>query len=54
MLSKELLQILACPKCKGSLKYERDVDLLICESCRLKYRIKNDIPVMVIDEAERF
>ena len=54
MLSEELLQILACPKCKGELTYDKSEDMLICNACRLKYNIKNDIPVMVIDEAERF
>ncbi|MBU1318962.1 MAG: Trm112 family protein [candidate division Zixibacteria bacterium] len=54
MPSDELLKILACPKCKGSLEYDRNNDQLICDACRLKYGVKNDIPVMVIDEAEQF
>jgi uncharacterized protein YbaR (Trm112 family) len=54
MLDKELLDILACPKCKGDLEYKQDDNQLICHKCRLIYHIKNDIPVMLIDEAEKF
>ncbi len=54
MLSKELLDILACPKCKGDLEYDEENEKLICQSCRLKYDIKDDIPIMLIDEAEEF
>ena len=54
MLSDELLKILACPKCKGLLSYEREKDRLVCNYCRLIYRVQNDIPVMLIDEAEKF
>lgn len=51
-VSKELLEILACPKCKGELK-ERNRKL-ICNSCRLKFDIEDDIPNMLIEEAEKF
>lgn len=50
-LSKELLDIIACPKCKGDLKQTDNRDGLICEPCRLLYEVKDDIPVMLIDEA---
>jgi len=50
-ISKELLEILACPKCKGDIFLNRTGDGLICKSCRLLYPIKDDIPVMLIDEA---
>jgi hypothetical protein len=50
-LKKELLDILACPKCKGVLVYKEAECFLICEKCRLKYAVKDDIPVMLIDEA---
>lgn len=50
-IDKQLLDILACPKCKGSLVLEEDNSALICNACRLKYRIEDDIPVMLIDEA---
>jgi len=50
-LSKELLDILACPKCKGDIFLNRKGDGLICKACSLIYPIKDDIPVMLIDEA---
>jgi uncharacterized protein YbaR (Trm112 family) len=53
-LDERLLEILACPKCKGNLRYELEAKKLICEHCRLKYRVENDIPVMLIDEAESY
>ncbi len=52
-LSKELLAILACPQCKGELVFLSDETGLICHSCRLKYPIREDIPVMLVEEAER-
>ena len=51
VLSKELLDILACPKCKGEIFLNGTGDGLICKSCRLVYQIEDDIPVMLIDEA---
>jgi uncharacterized protein YbaR (Trm112 family) len=50
-VDKELLDILACPKCKGKLVLEKDQSGLICNACMLKYRIEDEIPVMLIDEA---
>jgi uncharacterized protein len=50
-ISKELLDILACPKCKGDIHLNPTNDGLICDACRLMYPIKDDIPVMLIDEA---
>ncbi len=50
-IDKQLLEILACPKCKGDLVLAEDKSALICNACRLKYRIEDDIPVMLIDEA---
>lgn len=50
-ISKELLEILACPKCKGDLEYDEGKDTLTCRPCKLVYLIKDDIPVMLIDEA---
>jgi len=51
-LSKDLLDILACPKCKGELRLTDKQDGLLCEACKLRYPIKDDIPIMLIDEAE--
>jgi uncharacterized protein YbaR (Trm112 family) len=50
-VSQDLLDILVCPKCKGDLTLTEAGDGLICRSCRLKYEIKDDIPIMLIDEA---
>lgn len=54
MLSDKLLEILVCPNCKKELEYDREHSKLICRECRLKFDIKDDIPVMLVDEAERF
>lgn len=51
-ISKELLEILACPKCKGDIHLNEAEDGLICEKCRLLYEIKDDIPIMLIEEAK--
>jgi len=51
-ISKELLEILACPKCKGDIRLNDKGDRLICDQCRLVYEIKDDIPIMLIDEAK--
>ncbi|MBM2802112.1 MAG: hypothetical protein HW419_5 [Deltaproteobacteria bacterium] len=53
-ISKDLLDILACPKCKGDIHLNQTNDGLICDTCRLLYPIKDDIPVMLIDEATHF
>ncbi len=50
-ISKELLDILACPRCKGELELEPDNSGLVCRTCNLKYPIVDDIPVMLVDEA---
>ena len=50
-IDKELLDILVCPKCKGDLELTQEEDGLICKTCALKYPIKDDIPIMLIDEA---
>jgi uncharacterized protein YbaR (Trm112 family) len=81
MVDQELLDILACPSCKGDLEYDREKDTLTChnrhcpecgmpvdeqgkclnEECgkvsqvfvALRYRVEDDIPIMLIDEAEK-
>jgi len=52
-ISKELLEILACPKCKGDIRLDDSRNGLICDNCKLLYHIKDDIPVMLIEEAEK-
>jgi uncharacterized protein len=54
MLSKELLEILVCPQCKGDLEYDAERQKLRCHACRLSYPIQDDIPIMLIEEAETF
>lgn len=51
MLDQELLEILVCPACKGELEYRPEENELVCHACRLRFAIKDDIPVMLIDEA---
>jgi hypothetical protein len=51
-VSQELLDILACPKCKGDLRVTEKQDGLLCEACDLLYPIKDDIPIMLIEEAQ--
>lgn len=53
-ISKELLDILACPKCKGEIYLNETRDGLICKQCRLIYEIRDDIPIMLIDEARPY
>ena len=52
-ISKELLEILACPQCKGDITLTPAEDGLVCGKCKLLYAIKDDIPIMLIDEARR-
>jgi uncharacterized protein YbaR (Trm112 family) len=52
-LDDNILDILVCPKCKGDLEYDREKNRLICRSCCLAYPVKDDIPIMLENEAER-
>lgn len=57
-ISKELLAILVCPKCKGNLRLSRkdlgqEEEGLICDQCKLLYEIREGIPIMLIDEAKK-
>jgi len=51
-VSKELLEILVCPKCKGEVVLTKKEDGLVCDACSLCYEIKDDIPIMLIEEAK--
>ncbi len=51
-IDKKLLEILACPKCKGEIRLNENDDGLICDACKLLYEIKDGIPIMLIDEAK--
>lgn len=52
-ISKELLEILACPLCKGDLSYDKENNELVCYESKLAYKIVDGIPVMLIDEARQ-
>jgi len=52
-VDKKLLEILVCPVCKGPLKYDKAKAELVCKADRLAYPIRDDIPVMLEDEARR-
>jgi len=50
-MDKKLLEILACPSCKSSLVYVQEEQELVCIPCRLAYTVRDDIPIMLINEA---
>lgn len=54
-IDKELLEILACPSCRGEVELRTDGDreVIVCLKCGLRYPVRDDIPVMLVDEAER-
>ncbi len=49
---RELLDILACPQCQGELTLTPEEDGLVCAACKVKYPIRDGVPVMLADEAE--
>jgi uncharacterized protein YbaR (Trm112 family) len=51
---EQLLAILVCPKCKGDLEFVESESALVCHKCRLRYAVRDGIPVMLIDEATPF
>jgi uncharacterized protein YbaR (Trm112 family) len=51
VIKKELLDILACPECKGDLEYKENC--LICNDCLLAYPVEQDIPIMLKEKARR-
>jgi hypothetical protein len=51
---EQLLAILVCPKCKGDLEYVESESVLVCHKDRLRYPVRDGIPVMLIDEATSF
>ncbi|MDU9047773.1 MAG: Trm112 family protein [Candidatus Electrothrix sp. Rat3] len=53
-MKKELLDILACPQCKGTIELREDESALLCPACQLSYAIRDGIPIMIIEEAEPF
>jgi uncharacterized protein len=53
-IASELKEILACPRCKGELEFHEDRREILCPACRLAFRIDEDIPVMLLDEAKPY
>jgi hypothetical protein len=53
-VSAELMEILACPKCKQKVELAEDGTSITCAACRLRYPVRDDIPVMLLDEAEQY
>jgi uncharacterized protein YbaR (Trm112 family) len=51
-LDPKLLEILVCPKCKGPLEYDAEESVLVCRACRVRYPVRDGIPVLLLDEAE--
>ena len=51
-ICQELLDILVCPQCRGELILTAKKDGLVCEACKLLYEIRDDIPIMLIEEAK--
>lgn len=52
MLDPQLLEILVCPKCRGPLRLTEHPVALVCDACKLRYPVRDDIPILLIDEAE--
>ncbi len=50
-LQPQLLAILVCPRCRGELEYRETEASLVCLACRLRYPVRDDIPIMLVDEA---
>jgi len=51
-INQELLEILVCPQCKKKITLSSDQQWLVCNYCQLQYPIRDDIPIMLIDEAK--
>lgn len=51
-VARELMELLACPQCKGTVRLLEDERGIVCAACRLLYPVRDDIPVMLIDEAQ--
>jgi uncharacterized protein len=53
-IDEKLLEILACPNCRGDVEYLPEESVIVCRGeCRYRYPVRDDIPVMLIDEAEK-
>jgi uncharacterized protein YbaR (Trm112 family) len=51
-LNRELIEILACPKCKGKIELRSDESAFVCHTCKLVYAVEDEIPNFIIEEAK--
>ncbi len=51
-MNRELVDILACPKCKGRIELRADESAFVCQACRLVYLVQDEIPNFIVDEAQ--
>jgi uncharacterized protein YbaR (Trm112 family) len=52
-VDKDLLEILACPNCRGEVDYDESAEIIECRQCHFRYPVRDGIPVMLVDEAEK-
>jgi uncharacterized protein YbaR (Trm112 family) len=52
-VDKELLDIMICPNCGGGIEYHEQEQVIVCTKCGFRYPVRDDIPVMLIEEAEK-
>ncbi len=52
MIDDKLIDILACPSCRGDVEYHENEERIVCLECGLRYPVRDGIPIMLIDEAE--
>ena len=52
-LDPALLEIIVCPECHGDLRTDEAAEELVCTACGLAYPVRDDIPVLLVDEARR-
>lgn len=51
----EIMEVLACPKCKGEVEYRKEENKIVCNNCKLKFPVlKGNIPDMLLEDAESF
>jgi uncharacterized protein len=52
-INKQLLEILICPKCRGKVRFDETLNGIICDQCKLLYEVRDDIPIMLVEEAKK-
>jgi uncharacterized protein len=53
MLDPRLVEVLVCPQCHGAVEYKPRRNVVICAACQLRFPVKDDIPVMLVDAATK-